>query len=536
MDEALPPTGRDPYADLLRDTRGLKREHALARETWFAALGWEHKDDTLFELEMLLKGLVCFGNIQNHPGPASRTPAVAHDFHEELRIAREALDRAVTLLRSLLGNRDRAYTFQRYLETVLPEDGARTRLVRDTLTQDTPEEALFVLRNAFGAVLEIIDGLSRLGRIPHRLFGAVMATLTREVGRNTYFNPLQPLEFRPEFDRIRSVEVLETIQRVRMDAAHRTVALTFLALFRMLRYITLIEAIAAKPGQARRAYVLLAVLRSDVRALVGHLRSRVGDVLANGLERELMKVPAAELPARFSAIAEEIGWLRDLRTSLVAVGSHLRVEIRKAFEQDLPPPDAGVRGEDLGPVLVVVTAELRNAIHQSIRTLCFAVDRDATLPALADEAAERRASSERIRRDVWMFIQVLRAFLTKAHAAVGGVDHWGGTHSLLFVKDFASYFQQIGYQLMRTADYPRYDAFVGAVHRVRDVDLLDPERLNAVVSECAAFLQFLEALHEAIGRRSDLAGTEFDRRAAAERLRLYLSSSGGVSSPSAGAD
>lgn len=532
MDDAVL-GGRDPYADLLRDTRGLKREHALARETWFAALGWEQKDDTLFELEMLLKGLVCFANIQNHPGPATRTPAVAHDFHEELRIVRDALDRAIQLIRTLLGSRDRAYAFQRYLETVLPEDGARTRLVRETLTQDTPEEALFVLRNAFGAILETVDGLARLGRIPHRLFGAVMATLTREVGRNTYFNPLQPLEFRPEFDRLRSVEVLEVIQQVRMDAAHRTVALTFLALFRLLRYIELIEVIAARPAQARRAYVLLAVLRSDVRALVGHLRSRVGDVLAGALERELLKVPSDEIPERFDAIADEMRWMRDLRTALVGIGSHLRVETRKAFEQDLPPPDAGTRGEELGPVLAVVTAELRNAIHQSIRALCLAVDRDAGLPTLGDEQAEKRASGERIRRDVWMFIQILRAFLAKAHGASGGAEHWTGTHSLLFVKDFASYFQQIGYQLMRTADYPRYDTFVAAIRRIRDVDLLDPARLESAVAECNTFLQFLEALHEGIGRRTDLASAAFDRRAAAERLRLYLSSSGGVSAAAA---
>lgn len=63
---------RDPYADLLRDTRGLRKEQAAAREAWFAGLAWDRKEESLFELEMLLKGLVCFANPRNHPGPAKK--------------------------------------------------------------------------------------------------------------------------------------------------------------------------------------------------------------------------------------------------------------------------------------------------------------------------------------------------------------------------------------------------------------------------------------------------------------------------------
>src|SRR5688572_20655125 len=112
---AAPPATRDVYANLLRDTRGLRREQAGAREAWYAALSWERKEETLFELEMLLKGVACFGNPRNHPGPPRRAPAVAHDFAAELRIARDTADRVVALVRALLGSKDRAFTFTRYL-------------------------------------------------------------------------------------------------------------------------------------------------------------------------------------------------------------------------------------------------------------------------------------------------------------------------------------------------------------------------------------------------------------------------------------
>ena len=156
-------SARDVYANLLADSRGMRRDRASARERWYAELRVDHKETALFELEMLLKGFACFGNVRNHPGPARKTPSVAHDFVEELRVMRMGIDRAIEQSRELLGERERAFGFSRYLETVLPGDAERTRLLKEQLTQDTPQEALFLLRNAFGNFAEITDGLLRLG-------------------------------------------------------------------------------------------------------------------------------------------------------------------------------------------------------------------------------------------------------------------------------------------------------------------------------------------------------------------------------------
>ncbi len=66
----------DPYADLLRDTRGLRREQSVQREAWLAGLKVEGKEALLFELEALLKGLACFANPRNHPGNPRRSASV----------------------------------------------------------------------------------------------------------------------------------------------------------------------------------------------------------------------------------------------------------------------------------------------------------------------------------------------------------------------------------------------------------------------------------------------------------------------------
>ncbi len=516
------PSDRDVYANLLRDTRALRRDQASARDGWYASLAWEKKEDTLFELEMLLKGVTCFGNARNHPGAPRVAAAVAHDFIEELRIVREGMSRINTLVRTLLGDKEKAYTFTRYLETVLPEDSARGRLLQDQLTQDTPEESLLVLRNAFGGFQDLADGLMRLGHVSHRLYAALHGTIAREVGRNVYFNPLMALEFRPEFDRIQNGEVLEALHGVRSEAAHRVIALTVLALFRTLRYLDLVDRYAADASSARRAYVILAVLRSDLRALTRYLGRHAADAIADGVERDLMSVHAVDIADRRRELEQEARWLTTLRSALETAANGLRVDVRKVFIHDLPAPSEGVAGAELGPPLVVAAATLRASVHHAIAALCRVLAPGRPVPQLARDRDARRAASERLRREIWMFMQILRAFIAKAQATDGAHDLWGGAASFQFVRDFLGHFRAIGYQLVRANDYERLDPFLAALGELRDVDLLDPARLAEAMEECRRFYTFLEELFREVSNRRELDGVSFDRKDATDTLKIYL--------------
>ena len=515
-------TRRDVYANLLRDTRAIRRDHATARDSWFAELPWERKEDTLFELEMLLKGLACFGNPRNHAGPPRRTPAVAHDFHDELRVVREGVEECVQLVRALLGDKDRAYQFSRYLEMVIPEDSERSRLVKEQLTQDTPQEALFLLRNSFSAQIEIIDGLLKLDRGSHRLYFAMHGTITREIGRNAFFNPLVSLEFRAELDRIRSAEVLEALELVPSDAAHRVAALTFLALFRALRYVSLIERYAAEPSTVRLTHVIVAVLRSDVRALTRYLGQKARDTIADGFEGELLAVSSREVITLYSELTRVAGALVSLRGTLEAMANTLHVEVRKTLERDLPAPDAKVPAGQLGPQMVVAAAAVRASLQHAVHTLCIEIRPDQSGPELAQDDVSRRAASERLRRDVWMFAQVLRAFLAKARATDADSDRWAAQASFHFVREFLTHFRAIGYQLVRTSDYDRLDPFLHALESLRDADLLDPTRLENAIRECQELFDFLQGLFGKIGKRAELRDLPFDKKSAAETLKIYL--------------
>jgi hypothetical protein len=517
--------GRNAYAELLRDTRGLRREQQQAREAWFARLAADKKEETLFELEILLKGIACFANPRNHPGAGRRQTIVSHDFHEHLKHAQGGMARIVQLARAMLGERDRAFAFQRYLETVLPEDTSRTRLLHAAMAQESPEASLFMLRHGFTNLIEVAGGLLRLQRVNFRLFYAHLATAMREIAQSSFFNPLHALEFRPEFDRIASTQVLELIQRVPGEQAHRLVALTFLALFRMLRYLRLLDAIALDHSDRRvagRAYLVLAVLRSDARALSNYLRRRAGALLAESFERDLLRVPASDIAARHDELSAEGHRLVSTKAALTGLAANLRLEMRRSFEHDLPAADAPLTEAEHRMRLRVVTSGLRPALQNAILFLGRSLGARLEEGRVFDDQAARRATSERLRRDVWMFAQIARAFASKARHAGPTPDRWTGIASFAFVREFLSYFRAMGYPLLRVGDYPRVDAFMIAMNHLEESDLVDPGRLAAAIHECEAFYEFLTKLFEQISKRDELAGVPFDRRDAARALRLYL--------------
>ncbi len=519
---------RDAYDDLLRDTRGLRREQAQAREAWLTRLPIERKVEQLFELEILLKGLACFANPRNHPGPPRRTPVVAQDFREHAAIVREALGRIVQTCRVFLAEGDSAFVFQRYLETVLPDDRARTRLSGETLAQDAPERSLFVLRHSMTNLLEVTSGLTRLPRVPFRLLYALLAVAQREIAQTTYFNPLHALEFRPEFDRITNAQMLELMRAVSGDQARRLVALTVLSLFRMLRYVSLAESLAREPADTPRrsvalVYLVLSVLRSDARALSGYLRRRAGPLLASGFEEDVFRMSSIEIAVDYERLLARGHELRDVKATLEGVSASLRLEMRRAFERDFPALDATPSLDDVRTAVQSLAANLRPALQHAVMFLGRSLGARLDARGVFDDETARRTLSERLRRDVWMFAQIVRAFAVKARAVrVEGQERWLGGSPLLFAREFMAYFRAMGYPLLRAADYPYVDTFLEAMASLRDADLLDPARLDVAVEEAERFRAFLVDLFEAIGRRDELAQVPFDRRAAAEALKLYL--------------
>lgn len=517
---------RDAYIDLLEDSRGLRREQQQARANWLSTLSPE-RQELVFELEVLLKGAACFSNPRNHPGKPRRVPTVAQDFREPLALLHKGFKRITHLARLCLGDRDKAFVFHRYLETLLPEDTARTRLFREDSSQSTPQGSLFALRRGFSNLVEVGDGLLRLPRVPFRLFYATANLAQREVSQNAFFNPLSALEFRPEFDRIQSTEVVEMIGRVPGEHAQRLTSLTFLSLFRMLRYLRLLEHIVPDLSDplgtaAGSLYLVLSVLRSDARALATYLRRKSGEQLASSFERDLLMTPSSQLRDRYEELLTTGHRLIDARGAFEGVSANLRLELQRVFEHTIPSPEEGSGSTRLRDDVLTGIAELRPTLQNVVMLLARTLGATLEEDVVFDDQLAKRQISERLRRHIWMFAQIIRAFMVKARHAQGAGEAWDTVSSFQFVREFVAYFRAMGYPLLRASDYPRFASFLHAMNALQDADLLDPDKLDRAIIECEAFHAFLSELLERVGQREELQGIAFDKRAAAMTLRLYL--------------
>jgi hypothetical protein len=273
---------------------------------------------------------------------------------------------------------------------------------------------------------------------------------------------------------------------------------------------------------AGRIYLVLAVMRSDARALSGYLRKRTGALLAEGFEDDLFATAAPDLEARHDALLSLGHRLIAIKASLEGIAASIRLEMRRSFEHDLPAPDAGFSDEEIRLRFRRTVAELRPALENKILFLGKALGARLHENGVFDSEAAKRETSERLRRDVWMFAQIVRAFASKAEHAKGGEDRWETAAGFAFVREFLTYFQALGYPLLRASDYPRVDAFMAAMSGLEDADLLDPRRIEQAIIESRAFYDFLIALFDDISKRDELKGVAFDRRNAAASLKLYL--------------
>ena len=520
---SIPPGPADAYSDLLRDTRGLRREQSHAREQWIARLPENRRDEALFELEVLLKGLACFANPRNHPGPPRRAAIVAQDYREALALARDGMTRVVALCRLLLGEQERAFVFQRYLEMLLPDDSARSRLVRGTMTQDTPEESLFLLRHALTNLLEVTGGVTRLPRVPFRLFYATLSVAHREVSQSAFFNPLAALEFRPEFDRITNVRVLELMRQVPGEQARRLVALTFLSLFRMLRYLALLEHVVREPRPAGVVYLSSACSAPTRARSPTTCASRPASSSPTATSASSSRSRPRRSPARYDEMMAEAHRLLTIKSTLGGIAANVRLELRRTFEHDLPPADGSATseraargGRDRRGQPAARAAERRARSRQGARRAARRARRLRRRrgAALAVEPppprrVDVRADRPRVRREGALDAEprgsLERPVVAPVRARVPHVLRRDGLPAA--ARRRLSALRRVHRRAHRArGDRPPRSAAPRARRRARPS-----------ASTCSS-----RELFEQIGQRDELKDVPFDRRAAAEALKLYL--------------
>src|SRR5207302_3565223 len=83
---------QDFFFELMRDSQRVRAVYLAERERWIRSLDIPGREEILFELEMLLRGIDRFFILRNLFG--EKQPPPERDFREELKAARDALHRA----------------------------------------------------------------------------------------------------------------------------------------------------------------------------------------------------------------------------------------------------------------------------------------------------------------------------------------------------------------------------------------------------------------------------------------------------------
>lgn len=460
-------SARDFYVRLMRD--GQPRPGLLAeRERWLRSVRVDGREERLFEFELLVRAIERSFQLQHLPLEAAARPAATRDFAEELRDLRDAMRQAIRLARRLLDpGHEQKLMFRRYLGTQAVDDRVRRALLEDEVEQQTPSESLFLLVQSFESISVVVDHLLGLESVGHRVFHEVGSLTVRSILQSRFFRPSRPLEFSLEFDRIRSVGVLDAL-RLLPDPERELFTTSFLALFRLLHSLAYFS---AEPERAldRRARVLLSLVQSEAMTLARYLRNEVAPKTATRTWQHAALRAARNLSVRTRAISRTLG----SETAL---------------------DDEKLRGaaRDFSALFEGAVVELARAVEARGATEGYS--RLVSAPLVA----------QRLRNDLWVSGQLARE---AASALEGKPDPAPELGALLH---FLDYFQDGSYQLLRYGDLEAVDRFLAIVGDA-SASPEGPLGRARLAEDCNLFADAAEALFVRVGRRTEVTGRRFDR-------------------------
>lgn len=474
------------------------------RNRWFFSLEVDRKEERLFELEVMLKGLDRFFNLRNQP-IAERETIVARNFKNELRILRDAVFRVVVLSRSLLpAEQARAIHFKNYVETRLLSDYQRAQNIERALRQNTPEESLYVLCHSFTNFHELLSKLVELERHPYSLFYHVEQMISREIAANRYFNPFRAAGFAPHYDVIRSAKLSRLIRNIQPAEAKKHFSLLFLLLYKLLKYLHFVEIEQLDLDRLKNSLLIFALVNSESHLLV--------DLLEQDLPAQIQKLPG--FPADLAHKALDL---------FDATAYHLSLEIKKIFELELREAAASTDIHHLRAGVSRSKGVLTTIFQQSIVALAQIFEPELPGRDLFPDFVSRLEQSLRLRRDVWLFHKVLENLEQIIADSEPKGESIAIMEAIKTLRNFIFYYQNISFQFVRCYDRDYFQEFFDYLDAFNLADVEVPFVFQEFKRRIHSFKLFLETTISNINNRAELQnipfGTEEGERLFAQFLQ-----------------
>jgi len=465
---------------------GIIRE----RNRWFFALEVERKEEKLFELEVMLKGIDRFFNLQNQP-ISDRDAIVARDFKNQLRILRDAVFRVVVVCRTLLpASEARALHFKNYVESRLLNDYQRAQNIERSLRQNTPEESLYVLCHSFINFHELLNRLVDLDRHSYSLFYHIEQLLSREITGNHYFNPFRAAGFAPHYDVIRSARLTRLIRQLNPPEVKKQFSLLFLLLYKLLKYLHFVETERLDLDRLKNSLLIFALINSETQCLI--------DLLERDWPQHLHSI--AHFPP------ERIRVVSDIFDS---TAYQLGLEIKKIFELELRDAAASTDLNHLRSGVTRSKGLLTTIFQQAIVALAQVFDPELAGRDLFPDFVSRLEQSIRLRRDVWLFHKVLENLEQIVVESEPKGEPIAIIEAIKTLRNFIFYYQNISFQFVRCYDRDYFQQFFDCLDAFNLADVEVPFVFQEFKRHTHGFKLFLETTLSNINNRTELHNLPF---------------------------
>lgn len=494
-------------------------EALRARDLWVRSLDLEGKEELLFEIDMLLRGLDRFFNLDNLFF-TNRQEVIQRDFTDELGIVTQLLKRIGSLTGRLLENSGPGdHHFQRFIETQVADDLVRDMLVEKSLAQDNPRQSLYLLHDGLAQVAVLTESLFQKERIAYRVFKSVGEIIRREILLNKYFNPLQQMAFSPTYDRIHNRIIRDIVRAIPHATLQRRISFVFLAFFRLLHYLRFINPKSADLGYLKSSLLVFALIRSEARALLPYLEHGFKDQLFD-FEGNL------EPDASMETITADVNdHAVTLAAELDSLSYQMTMELQKVSAEELANASEITRVLQLRGMVENAHGILQAFFQQAVVNLARIFEPDIEGRTIFPHFESRKQQSKRLLEDVMAFRTIMNLFEERMETDPNLQIYPHAVAYLKALKRFLEYFKDNTMLLLRFNDLTEFGEFLRVVHVLTPSQLKDGQTMQAFLLRTKPFRIYVEATIAQIRQREDLKEVQPNLRRVRHMVETFIAQS-----------
>lgn len=513
--ETIKPKQSTPFA--IKDTTTIVNK----RVNWLGKLNVDDKEELLFQLEMNLKGLDRFFNLNNHSF-SSFEQLITRDFSEELKIVETVINQIVVITGDLLQEHTKnLFYFQRFILDKLLEDFSRDNHLKRSVRQELPEESLQSLRLAFINYRQLISALKVLGSdVQYLEFNSIGQLITREIARNKFFNPLDNKPFVPEYDRIMTPRISQIIFGLLDPDMRKKTSIIYLALHRLLHYLQYVDPKEPCFETLKSHLLIFSLINSEIKTLLHYLESDF--FLFLEARSEPLVINEYRLPKSGKVPPSIYIKPAQLRGSLESLVYQLRMELRNVNKRVLKDiikinTEHRIRG-----AIENSKGILTNLLQQVVVFLSQEFDRDISGEDIFTVFTSRLRQSLSIRRDIFVFREIMSHHeeIIETRFDIDTLQCY--KVYLEKLSSYIEYFHRNTASILRYDDATEFQKFFDLVYETHLDDLDINYKLESFKLSAKYFKIFLDTMLGNIANRSELQNTPLDMDEVNTLLKQYV--------------